>query len=166
MELGLIGQLELIQGFQEEFRDFPISDVLPDFIEQMKVVAETKKYLSSSAGSPERNEYYEECEKYFLKLNTFTTKFTAAREELNKKRTNFQNQEQRATKAERTAKRNSLIALIATVAAVAGVLVNITSSKPATEASEAKHSNTSSDRQIIVNPERKHLNQRVQNQDN
>lgn len=115
MELGIIHQLEKIAGFQDEYRDYPVSDVLPEYIELLFQVNQIKKFLEASTGAEYRDEYYNECEKNLLSLKQINGKLTVAREEVNKKRTQYVSDQDRLQHAEERADEAQALARIKTL---------------------------------------------------
>lgn len=86
MELGIIFQLEQVKSFKQEFRDFVVSDVIPDYLEKLTRVQQVQKFLEDSTGKEDRDQYYSECETHLDALKEINNALFAAREETLKKR--------------------------------------------------------------------------------
>lgn len=110
LELGIIHVLEDIRDFKEEFHDFPVSDVVPDYLDKLKQISSIQKFLENSAGSEDRDSYYEECEKNLSTLEEIRLSLDSARDEINLKRREANDTETRANKAE---KRSRILLMVA-----------------------------------------------------
>ena len=101
MELGIITQLENVLEFKNNYSDYPVSDVMPDYIDLMTEVANTQKYLAAmKKGVEEREQFYLECEPRLDRLIEINEKLFQAQNELGIMRAASINLELRAKRAE------------------------------------------------------------------
>ncbi len=105
LELGMISQLEEVSVFKDDYKDFPVSDVLSGYFDKLAEVQRAQEFLATAAGGEFRDEYYDECERVLGELMDITRAFRSAREEINKKRLLFEEKKERAIEAEQRAKR-------------------------------------------------------------
>jgi len=125
LELGIITAIEKVAVFREEYTCFPVSDVLSDYHDMMSDVQEAVDFLHAKAGSEYRDEYYAEAERKVTRLVQITRKLQASKEDLNKKRQLFEEEQARATQADERAERQLKISNSRLKLAVLALLLGV-----------------------------------------
>lgn len=86
IELGIIGALEQVNDFNKDYNKFPISEVLPNYLDMMNTVEGVRVFLANEAGGEFRDDYYSDCEDRYSQLTDIIGRLRSARDEINKKR--------------------------------------------------------------------------------
>ncbi len=86
LELGVINQFEKINEFINDYKNFSVIDVIPDYLDKCFKVEDARLFLEKTTGGEYRDDYYLVCEEKLGVLTEISKGFSVARVELNKKR--------------------------------------------------------------------------------
>ncbi len=85
MEMGVVFLLEKIKFFQIDYKWVIVTDVLPDYISNLKKIEEIQNFISTTNRLKITDDDYKEIQNYFDQTKRISKEFELSRNELNKK---------------------------------------------------------------------------------